>query len=102
MRRFIGINRDVIVFESLTIRVKVLARRRTFYNVIWGIIRQTEDAAKSLVGSILMTKIVRLHTEYIAARKVKMTLHGVPIDISEDIWVFLFSQFGEGCGCCID
>lgn len=80
--------------DSLNIRAKGLARRRTFNNAIWDILLQTENVAKSLVGSILMKKTVRLQTTYMGVRKVKVTLLGVDIYIYEDHLLFL-SQFGD-------
>lgn len=56
---------------------------------------QTPDAAKSLAGNILTTKSVRFQTEYIGRRKSKVTLHGVPLFISEGHLGVFFSKFGE-------
>lgn len=66
--------------KSLNITAKVLARRS---NAMWDILFPTEEAAKSLAGNILITKSVRLQSEYMGRRKIKATLHGVPLFISE-------------------
>lgn len=44
----------------------------------------SEEEAKSLSGSILTTKVVRLQSEHIGTRKTLVILHGVPMYISED------------------
>lgn len=64
-------------------------------NAIWDIQLATEDAAKDLEGSILFTKTVRLHTKYLRTRKTQVTLHGVPLYISEDQLGYFFAQFCE-------
>lgn len=69
------------VLKTLKINPKVLARRT---NVIWDILLPTEQEAKQLAGSVLTTRNLRLQTEYIGTRKTKITVHGVPVDISED------------------
>lgn len=43
-----------------------------------------EEGAKYLAGSILVTKIVKLQTEYMGIRKTRIIVHGVPTYISED------------------
>lgn len=51
-----------------------------------------EDAAKSLEDNILITKCLRFQVEYIEARKVKVTLYGVPTYISGCIRVYKLSK----------
>lgn len=43
---------------------------------------ETVEEAKMLAGSTLTTKSVSLQTEYMATRRTKITVHGVPVDIS--------------------
>lgn len=94
MCKLIAVNRDVIeeVLKILQISAKILARQS---NAMWDILLATEDAAKSLAGCVLTTKIVRLQTGYLGTRKSKVTLHRIPLFISEDHLGFSFSQFGE-------
>lgn len=42
------------------------------------------ELAKELAGTILTTKLVGIQTEYMGTLKTKITLPGVPMDISED------------------
>lgn len=69
--------------KTLNISPKILARRT---NALWDILLQTEEQAKRLAGCVLNTKALRLQTEYLGTRRTKVTIHGVPIDIPEDIW----------------
>lgn len=68
---------------------------------MWGILLATEDAALALAlalalaGSILTAKLVKLQAEYLGTRKTKMTLHGVPLYISDNYLGFFFAKFGE-------
>lgn len=62
---------------------------------MWDVLLQIEDAAILLVDSILTMKRVRLQTEYMGQRKTKVTLHGVPVFISENHLGFFFSKFEE-------
>lgn len=57
------VNRESMeeALKSLNIGDKVLALQS---NARWDILLQTEEAAKSLAGSILTTKSLRLQTEY--------------------------------------
>lgn len=77
-----GVNKKIMgkALKSLNIGTEILARHS---NVMWDILLQTDDAAKSLADSILMMKTVRLQTEYMQARKVKVVLY-----ISEITWGF--------------
>lgn len=67
--------------KALKINPKVLARRT---NALWDILLATEQQAKVLAGSVLITKSLCLQTEYMGTRRTKVTIHGVPVDISED------------------
>lgn len=78
--------------KSLNIGAKVLFRCSI---EMCGIVLQKVEAAKSLAGDILTTKSGRIQTEYIGRRKTKVTLHGVPLFISENHLRFFFSRFGE-------
>lgn len=49
--------------------MKVLARGS---NDMWDILLVSEEEAKSLSGSILATKAVRLQTEYMGAQKTRV------------------------------
>lgn len=64
-------------------------------NALWDLLLQTEQQAKSLAGSILSTKNLRLQTEYMGTCRTKVTIHGVPIDISDDRIEAFFVKFGE-------
>lgn len=66
--------------------------RRT--NALWDILRATEEDAKKLARSTLATKSVHL-TEYMGTRRRKVTLHGVPVDISGDRLGAFFAQYGD-------
>lgn len=48
-----------------------------------------------MAGSILTNKNQRLQTEYMGSHKTKITVHGVPVDISEDRMGAFFSKFGK-------
>lgn len=62
---------------------------------MWDILLATEGEAKKLSGSILTTKSVRFQTEYIGTRRTKITIHGVPVDISEDKAGAFFSHYRQ-------
>lgn len=51
---------------------------------MWDILLASEEEAKSLAGSVLATKAVRLQTEYKGNRRTRVILHGVPMYISGD------------------
>lgn len=59
IRKLIGTNRDIMEedLKSFNIEIKVLAQ---LSNAMWDILFRTEEAAKSLTGSTLTTKTVRL------------------------------------------
>lgn len=75
--------------KALNIAAKVLACRS---NV--GYPATTEEAAKALAGNALTTKSIRLQTEYMGTRKTRITLHGVPMYITEDHLGTYFSSYG--------
>lgn len=51
-----------------------------------------EEGAKKLVGSTLETKSVHLQTEYLRTRRKKVTVHGIPVDITGNrLGVFFFA-----------
>lgn len=52
--KLIGVKREIMVnaLKSLKIGAKILARS----NAMWDVLLATEDAAKTLAGSILITK----------------------------------------------
>lgn len=93
-RKLIGMNREIMkeALKTLKIGAQVLSRRS---NAMSDILLATEDAVRSWAGSILLTKIVRLQTEYVETRKTNVTLHGDPFSISEDHLGCFFSQFDE-------
>lgn len=78
-RKLIGVIRESI--EKALKSHKILARGS---NALWDILLATEQEAKQVAGYILETKSVPLQTEYMGARKTKVTVHRVPVDISED------------------
>lgn len=53
-------------------------------NGMWDKLLNSEEADKRLPGSILMTKMVMMQTEYMGIWKTKTALHRVPIDILDD------------------
>lgn len=67
--------------KALHIRPKILARRT---NALWDILLQSEEQTKELAGSILSTKTLHLQTEYMGTCRTKVTIHGSPVDISDD------------------
>lgn len=44
---------------------------------------------------MLTTRNLRLQTEYMGTRRTKITVHGMPVDISEDLMGVFFSKFGK-------
>lgn len=81
--------------KSLNIGSKVLVRRS---NVMWDILLQ--DVAKSLAGSILTAKSVRLQTEYMGTRKTRIRYTGCPCTLPRTIWI-VYCQIWKGRGCLI-
>lgn len=82
----------VEVLKTLKIYPKVLARRT---NALWDILLPTEQDAKQLAGNVLVSKNLKLQTEYLGTRRTKITIHCVPIDISEDWMGAFFAKFGK-------
>lgn len=60
----------------------MLAKR--YYARMWDILLAKEEEARQLAGYILMAKAVHFQTEYMGTRKIRVTVHGVPADITED------------------
>lgn len=52
---------------------KLLAKRSY---AMWDILMATEEEARQLAGSIIKAKAVRLRTNYMGTRKIRVTLHG--------------------------
>lgn len=48
-----------------------------------------------LAGSILTSKTLRFQTEYMGTRNTKVTVHGVPVDITVDRIGAFFAQYGK-------
>lgn len=84
-RKLTGVSREIMeeALKNLNIASKVLTRK---INTMLDILLTTVKETKTLAGSILTTKSVRLQTEYLDAWKMKITLHGMPLDISENYW----------------
>lgn len=76
-RKLIGVSREMMeeALKTLNVAPRMLARRS---NALWDILLADEEEAKKLAGSILMTKNVRMQTEYMGTRKTRVTVHGVP------------------------
>lgn len=55
----------------------------------------TKQEAKQLAGSIIMTKTVRLQTEYMGTCRTRIMVHGVPMDISENWMGHFLSNMGK-------
>lgn len=93
-RKLIGVSRETMeeVLKVLQISPKVLARRS---NAMWDILLPTEQDAKQIAGNILTTKNLRLQTEYMDTRRTRITVHGVPVDVSTDRMGAYFSKFGS-------
>lgn len=62
---------------------------------MWDILLEMENKPKKLVRRILTTKSVKLQTVYLGTRKIRITLHGVALDISEDYLGAFFAQYGQ-------
>lgn len=78
--KLIAVSRETIeeALKNLSIEPKMLPRRS---NVMWNILLATEQEARQLVRSVLMSKAVWLQIEYMGIRGTKITIHGVPVDI---------------------
>lgn len=88
-RNLIGVSRETMeeALKSLNITPKILARRT---RALWDLLIATEEEAKKLTGSVLTSK-----TEYMGTRRTNVTMHGVPIDITEDRLGAFFAQYGR-------
>lgn len=62
-------------------------------NAMWDVLLASEEA-KTLAGSILTTKSVRMKEEYMGTRRTKITLHGMPMDAAEDQSGAFFAKYG--------
>lgn len=71
----------------------IMLAKRSY--AIWNILLATEEEARQLAGSIIMAKVVRLQTEYIATQKITVTVYGVPADITEDLLGSFFAKYGQ-------
>lgn len=78
--------------KSLNNAPKFLARKS---NAMWVILLASEQEAKQLAESIQMVKSVRLQTEYKGTRKTRITVHCVPVDISEDRMEAFFAKYRQ-------
>lgn len=62
-------------------------------NAMSDILLATEEV-KQLAGSLLISKFLRLQTEYMGTQRTRLTVHGVPADITEDQLGVYFSNLG--------
>lgn len=62
---------------------------------MWDILLTSEGEAKTLAGCILITKSVTMQTENMGTQGINISLHGVLIDIEEDIVGVFFTENGE-------
>lgn len=70
--RLIGVSREVMkeALKSFNILPRLLARRS---KAMWDILSSTIEEAKALSGRISTTKLVRLQTDYLGTRNIKIT-----------------------------
>lgn len=66
---------------------------------MWNILLATEQ---KLAWSVLAARLVRLQVEYMGTRRTKITVHGVPVDISEDCVGSFFAKYGQVEVCAIN
>lgn len=66
--------------KSLQISPRIKAK---WLNATWDIMLANE-CEKELASSVLTTKAARLQTEYMHTRRTTVTLHRVPMDLSEE------------------
>lgn len=62
---------------------------------MWDVLLATKQETKQLAGSILTSKTPQFQTEYMGTRKTKVTVHGVPVDITVDRMGAFFAQYGK-------
>lgn len=93
-RSLTGVSRETMeeALKSLNITAKILARRT---RALWDLLMASEEEARKLAGTVLTSKILWLQTEYMGTRRTNVTVHGVPIDISEDHLGAFFAQYGK-------
>lgn len=84
IQKLLTISRDTLeeAIKSLQIALKVVSKRS---HTMWNILLSLLEGAKCLAGSVLMTKDVRLRTEYMSTHKMWISLHGVPLDVKEGL-----------------
>lgn len=92
-RKLTVVSREMMeeALKTLNIGAKILSRRSS---MMWDILLASEEAAKALAGSTLTTKMLRLQTKYMGTWKTCITLHRVPMYITEDHLGAFFSSFG--------
>lgn len=67
------------MLKSLQITPIVLTKRS---KSMWDSLLANEDEAKTLAGSILKTKSMRLQTEYMGTWRSRVSLNGVAVDLT--------------------
>lgn len=79
----IGVSRENMEesLKALNITPCILIRRS---RALWDLLMKSEQEVKDLGGSVLTSKTLRLQIEYMGTRRTNVTVHGVPIDITED------------------
>lgn len=77
--------------KALNIGAKMLTRR---CKAIGDILLATEEAAKILAGNKLTTKMLRLQTKYMGTRKTRITLHGVLMYITNNLFILWAAGVG--------
>lgn len=92
--KLIGVSRECMeeALKVLNIHPKILARRS---NALWDLLLASEEQAKTLAGSVLFTKSIRLQTEYMGTCRTRVTIHGVPVDITTNRMGAFFTKYGE-------
>lgn len=78
--------------KSIQIKPKFHAKRS---NTMWVITLPNEKEAEMLAGSVLMSKLVRLQSEYMGTWRTRITLHGVPMDFTEEQLGVFFFRYGQ-------
>lgn len=63
-------------------------------NAIRDILLASEEEIKELARSLLISKSVRIQTEYMGTLRTRMTVYAVPVDITENRLGAYFSNFG--------
>lgn len=93
-RKLTGVSRETTeeALKGLSIALKVLARRS---HAMWDILLATEQELKQHAGNTLISTMLRLQTEYIDTRRIKITVHGVSVDICKDRMGAFYSKYGS-------